>query len=78
MVAYFFRALKNVENKNPSYDTRDFLCYFFGSSLCGLWLGQVLFEHRSGMVFVPSILRLPQSSQILPVGLALMAFLQSG
>jgi hypothetical protein len=37
-----------------------------------------LFEQRSGIVFVPSIISEPQSLQILPVGRALIAFLQSG
>lgn len=49
--------------------------YFF---LCGLWLGQVLFEQRSGIVFVPSIMRDEHSGQSFPVGRALMASLQFG
>jgi hypothetical protein len=47
-------------------------------NFCGLWLGQALFEQRSGMVFVPSIISDWHMGQILPVGLALMAFLQLG
>ena len=51
--------------------------YFF-SSLCGLWLGQSLFEHLSGIVFVPSIINDLHSGQIAPVGFALIAFLHLG
>lgn len=60
-----------LATKVASYKT-----YFF--SLCGLWFGQDLFEQRSGMVLVPSIIRLPQRSQIFPVGFAFIAFLQAG
>ena len=47
-------------------------------SLCGLWLGQVLSEQRSGIVFVPSIMRDLHTLHFLPVGFALIAYLQSG
>ena len=47
-------------------------------SLCGLWFGQVLSEHLSGIVFVPSIISDLHSGQRLPVGFALMAYLQLG
>jgi hypothetical protein len=46
--------------------------------LCGLCIGQDLLLQRSGIVFVPSIIRLPHSLQMFPVGLALMAYLQAG
>lgn len=39
---------------------------------------QALFEHLSGMVFVPSIMRLPHSLQMFPVGFAFMANLHFG
>src|SRR3989344_402054 len=51
---------------------------YFLESLCGLWFGHCLFEQRSGIVLVPSIFKLPQSSQSLPVGLLFVIFLQSG
>src|SRR3989344_5271908 len=54
------------------------LLYNYFLSLCGLWLGQALLLHRSGMVFVPSIISEPQRSQIRPVGFASIAFLHSG
>ena len=47
-------------------------------SLSGLWFGQSLSEHRSGMVLVPSIIRDPQVGQSLPLGLALIAYLHFG
>ncbi len=48
------------------------------SCLCGLWLGLFLSLHRSGIVFVPSIMSAPQVGQRLPVGFALMAYLHLG
>lgn len=47
-------------------------------SLCGLCIVHALFEQRSGIVLVPSIMRDPHSLQRFPVGFALIAFLQSG
>ena len=47
-------------------------------SLCGLCCGQDLLLQRSGIVLVPSIIKLPHSLQILPVGLALIANLHFG
>ena len=47
-------------------------------NLSGLWFGQVLSLHLSGIVLVPSIISDPQRLQILPVGFALMANLHSG
>ena len=47
-------------------------------SLCGLWFWHSLFEHLSGIVFVPSIVSDLHSEQRLPVGLALMAYLHFG
>jgi hypothetical protein len=46
--------------------------------LSGRWLGQILLEHLSGIVFVPSIMSDWQRGQIFPVGLALIAFLHLG
>jgi len=54
------------------------LLYDFLSSLCGLCIGHALFEHLSGIVFVPSIIKDPHSLQMAPVGFALIAFLHSG
>ncbi len=53
-------------------------CNYFVAILCGLWFGQALSLHRSGMVFVPSIMSAPQVGQRLPVGRALMAYLHFG
>ncbi|TSC52557.1 MAG: hypothetical protein LiPW41_327 [Parcubacteria group bacterium LiPW_41] len=50
--------------------------YFF--ILWGLWFGHFLFEQRSGIVFVPSIMSAPHSGQMFPVGFDLMISLQSG
>lgn len=50
----------------------------YALSLCGLCIAHCLFEQRSGIVFVPSIMREPQSLQMAPVGFALIAFLHSG
>jgi hypothetical protein len=48
------------------------------SNLCGLWFAHALLLQRSGMVFVPAIMRDWQRGQIAPVGRALIACLQSG
>ncbi len=56
--------------------------YFFflatPSSLCGLCMGHVFWLHRSGIVFVPSIMSESHSLQRAPVGRALIAFLHLG
>ena len=76
-----FRLLTKHRSGRPKLaaHTKQFVCsYFLSASLCGLWLGQVLLEHLSGIVLVPSIMRLPHSAQIRPVGRDLMMYLQSG
>lgn len=66
-------------SRRPSPYRTQVLYYFFSlSSLWGLWLGHSFFEHRSGMVFVPSIMRALHRGQRLPVGFALIACLHSG
>lgn len=52
--------------------------YFLSSILSGRKFLQILFEHLSGIVFVPSIIKDWHSSQILPVGLAFIANLHFG
>src|SRR3989344_702534 len=52
-------------------------CYSF-FILCGLCIGHSFLLHRSGMVFVPSIMSELHIGQRFPVGFALMAYLQSG
>ena len=52
--------------------------FIYFLSLCGLCIGQALFEHLSGIVLVPSIMSDPHISHTRPVGFALMAFLHSG
>ena len=72
----------NDAHKRPATPRRS--CWSFNvyasifGILWGLCIMQDLFEQRSGMVFVPSIIKLPHSLQILPVGLALIANLQLG
>ena len=68
--------LRLTQTMNAKRRLRIPITYF--GNLCGLWLGQALFEHLSGMVFVPSIMRELHIGQIFPVGRALIAFLQSG
>lgn len=64
--------------KTSQHATKVVCCYLSFSSLWGLWLGQLLSEHLSGIVFVPSIISAPHMGQVRPVGFALMAYLQSG
>src|SRR3989344_5244724 len=56
---------------------QDIQNYLF-ASLCGLWFGHDLYEQRSGMVLVPSIMSEPHISQRRPVGRALIAVLHVG
>src|SRR3989338_11338680 len=73
-----YRSLLKWQGLTLPFFYNDIRCRYFDFNLCGLWFGHVLFEHRSGMVFVPSIIRLPHRSQMRPVGFAFIAYLQSG
>jgi hypothetical protein len=72
-----WRAITPTDKNNGTSKT-DCSYYFVPSSLCGLWLGHCFWEQRSGIVFVPSIIRALHMGQRFPVGRALMAFLHSG
>ena len=63
---------------NTKKDNRVYFFFFLSKSLSGRWFGHLVLLHLSGIVFVPSIISELHIWQILPVGFALMAFLQSG
>jgi len=65
-------------NKQKSKCVHGLRDYFFALTLSGRCIGQFLSLQRSGMVFVPCIMRDLHMGHFLPVGFALMAYLQSG
>ncbi len=77
------RGFYCCKNRTPPHQNHQacnigcMLLYYF-VILCGLWFGQDLLLHLSGMVLVPSIISALHMWQMLPVGFAFIAFLQSG
>lgn len=74
------KPFENIAPTDQDLQARKAVCaltYYF-LILCGLWFGQDLLEHRSGIVLVPSIINDPHSLQMLPVGFALIVKLHFG